>query len=69
MAYYSNLKKIKTKVYNFFHSKITISLNLHFCSGYFKVQKFGGAKQNWTAVQGFADLCLTTRPWHQTQTW
>ena len=41
MAYYSDLKKIKTKVYNFFHSKITTSLNLHFCSWIlmFKLEK------------------------------
>lgn len=24
----------------------------------------GGAKRNWTAVQGVADLCMTTLPWH-----
>lgn len=27
--------------------------------------KYGGAKRNWTAVQGVADLCMTTLPWHQ----
>ena len=26
---------------------------------------FGGAKRNRTAVAGFADLCLTTRPSHR----
>ena len=40
MAYYSNLKKIKTKVYNFFIQETT-SLNLHFCSWIlmFKLEK------------------------------
>lgn len=29
---------------------------------------YGGAKRNWTAVQGVADLCMTTLPWHQKNT-
>lgn len=34
---------------------------------YIKIYKkrYGGAKRNWTAVQGVADLCMTTLPWHQ----
>ena len=29
-----------------------------------KNQRFRGTKQNRTAVNGFADRCLTTRPWY-----